>query len=490
MRCFQVDFGVLFEGESRTKTLYILNNSPETIKYCIDLGSTASMAARHTIDDDADQADADSNPHAGFVAAARSRAQALNTVATEPFEVSPRAGELGPFSKVPIFVEYAPRISKPSDGFKSTQNQGMRTHRYVAALEFGGDTKRPRMLTFSGSAHTFTTEVSPRTLLFGDVPCHSHRHLNSAIKNVMTDQLVRYRVRPTVPHFSIEPPEATIAPQATQFIAAVFHPRSLGRFQGKLVLELLSESGKVIAEQTIAVVGTSNVVGERIPWVSGVGALPEDFKAKPCYASEAEIAKTMHGKPPKFERIKVCTFLSCCHLEQEQAVLLSPLHGQLRTAGRGWLIACSAPGVTPINVQAWKSRGTEEQVNCKEYRSEGDNFRHSLREQQLIAAHRCKYNSCIQNEHMQHMKRMRKTGQPWSDEVNLGMKTWAGLGTGDPNFRVKPEPLWLADRDSAVKCTAFKGFPSDAATTMTPHKVYSCHLGPPPRCGSIGRFLA
>lgn len=301
----QVEFGSIFDGETRSKTLFILNNAPTPLKFHIDLGSAATMAARPMSESEADGSTTDSNPYAGFVTAARARAQAISSAASDPFEISPRSGEIGAFQKAHVLVEYAPRSPAPSQGFVNTASTEPRIHKFTAAFEFGGDARQPRLVPLSGTAHAAAASITPQTLQFGDVECYGHRHMNTEIKNLTTDQVVSYRSRASVPHFSVEPPEAVIAPLATQFLAVIFHPKSLGRFQGNLVLELVTSSGRVIGEQHIAVVATSNLVGAKQKRPGGLDALPEDFKLEERYVSQAEIARGMAGKPAKFVRPSV-----------------------------------------------------------------------------------------------------------------------------------------------------------------------------------------
>ena len=68
----------------RRRTLYVSNSSPTAVRFSIELGSAASMADQRYGDTDSE---AEANPHASFVAAARARAQVralrLTTVARE-----------------------------------------------------------------------------------------------------------------------------------------------------------------------------------------------------------------------------------------------------------------------------------------------------------------------------------------------------------------------------------------------------------------------
>jgi hypothetical protein len=294
-----VTFGALFDGEARSRTLHLANNSPDPIRFSIDVGSAASMAERRY---NGAGGDSDSNPHAAFVAAARARAQALNTATSDPFEVSPRSGQIAPFSKVPLVVEYAPASAAPSSGFKNTLGPPERMHRFVAAFDFGHDASAPLMLPLSGTALSRAVTIKPERLTFGDVPCHEHRHLNCQLVNVTPGQAVTYRVKPSVAHFSVDPPQATIAPQATQYLAVIFCPKALGSFEGEVALEICSAAGSVVAEQTITVCGSSNVVGAKAGHAGGPYALPQDFKLPVKVADEGEIARGVKGRPPTFHR--------------------------------------------------------------------------------------------------------------------------------------------------------------------------------------------
>ena len=232
--------------------------------------------------------------------------QALSAAVSDPFDVSPRSGTIEPFAKVPLLVEFAPTSGVPASGFHSTLSPAERMHRFVAAIDVGGaDGGRPHVLPLNGTSLPKALSVAPGRLVFGDVACNGHRHLNCKLTNVATGAQVRYRARPSAAHFSLDPPVATIAPQATHFLAVIFHPKALGRFEGHVALELLGKGGCVIGEQTIAVVGTSNVVGAREARPRGPDALPEDFKLEERVAGEAELTRTLAGRPPKFVRPEV-----------------------------------------------------------------------------------------------------------------------------------------------------------------------------------------
>ena len=297
----QVTFGAIFDGEARSRTVFLHNNSPTPLKFGIELASAASMAERRH-GDNSDGASTADNPHAAFVTAARARAQALDAAVADPFDISPRSGEVAAFARVPLTIEYAPVATVPEHGFKCTEGPAERMHRFVAAIDTGSDTNTPHMLPLFGTALAKAVAITPASLTFGDVPGNEHRHLNCEVRNVTAGQAVRYRARATVPHFRVDPPEATIAPQATQFLAVIFHPRALGSFEGKAVLDVLNASGGVVAQQTIAVRASSNVVEARSERPGGVNALPEDFALPVKLATEEEVAKTILSRPPKFKR--------------------------------------------------------------------------------------------------------------------------------------------------------------------------------------------
>jgi hypothetical protein len=299
-----VEFGDVFEGEQRTRRLFVVNNSPNPLKFSIDVTSAASVTSRAAPTEESAADDADSNPNAGFIAAARARVAAQSAALSDPFDVLPRSGELPPFQKTALQVEYYPRVTTRDTGFVSTQDVAPRRHRFVAVLDFGG-VKQPQLLPLNGTALAKAVEAVPETLVFGDVPCNGHRHINCEVKNVSPGQLVRFRVRQTLPHFFIEPREGVIAPGAMAFLAVMFRPKAMGRTAGQLVLEILTDVGEMIAEQRLNVSGSSNTLGSREQRPHGTSLLPEDFVWDKLYATEAEVARGLSGRPPKFSRSKV-----------------------------------------------------------------------------------------------------------------------------------------------------------------------------------------
>jgi hypothetical protein len=301
----QVKFGNVFEGERRTQPLFIVNNSPATLKFSIDVISAASVVSRSSQSEEATTDDADSNPNAGFVAAARARVAAQSTALSDPFDVLPRSGELPPFQKAAMHVEYFPRTAPVATGFTSTQDTSPRTHRFVAVLDFGISGKQPQLLPLSGTALAQAVAVTPATLMFGDVPCNGHRHLNCEIRNVSLDQLVRFRTRPTLPHYFVDPNEGLIAPGAMAFLAVMYRPKAMGFTAGHLVLEILTDSGALIGEQRLDVSGSSNTLVSHEQRPHGPSTLQEDFVWDKRYATEAEVARGVCGQAPKFHRPKV-----------------------------------------------------------------------------------------------------------------------------------------------------------------------------------------
>lgn len=88
-----------------------------------------------------------------------------------------------------------------------------------------------------------------------------------------------------------------------------------------------------------------------------------------------------------------------------------------------------------------------------------------------MTAHRDKYTSFLKQSRKQRIQKANKPVNPAEDSVNLGLDTHKGMGIGDPNFKPKPDPLWLADHAEAGKCQVLKSFAPEVIATMTPHKV-------------------
>jgi hypothetical protein len=114
-----------------------------------------------------------------------------------------------------------------------------------------------------------------------------------------------------------------------------------------------------------------------------------------------------------------------------------------------------------------------------------DQYAHDTRDQEKIAAHNGYYNNFIR----QAWQQRRSTSRVPDDDLHLGLDPWAGMGTGDPGFKPKPEPLWLADANMPAKCAHFKGFPADVASSMPPFEVCRPHVATPHLCCACLRIV-
>ena len=473
----QVDFGAAYEGETRTHKLVIFNNGPDTLAYTASVGSSASMGEQRYGDTDSTDAN---NPHASFVAAARARAQARASAVHEPFSVTQSADEVAPFSKAAVMVKFAPRKAPPASGFHSIQSAqaAERSLRYVAAFEFGSGHGKPLLVPLSGTVIARALQVQPERLFFGDVPCDEHRHQPFQLTNATSAQPVHYRLRRALPHFTVEPPESTIAPAATLYAAIAFHPKALGNFEGNMILDILSPAGKIVEQVSVPVVGTSNVVGSAAPHVGGPDALPDDFKLAEKMASEEEVAKTMHGKPPRFARPKVwlqAAMRTCVARHKVNMMVVCntvALRFQpVRTADalRSTMQHQVALLSVDLRLQACEAAGQLQSPRV----GRGDEFSHSAQRAAAVAQHRAQYDSYLRRSRKQRSRLRTEAAVPPEEDRELGIKGTAGIGKGDKALQMQAEPLWLADDHLPATCTAFRGFSQAAAAATAPHAVCS-----------------
>jgi hypothetical protein len=103
-----------------------------------------------------------------------------------------------------------------------------------------------------------------------------------------------------------------------------------------------------------------------------------------------------------------------------------------------------------------------------------DQYTYGSSRQEKIAAHRGYYNSFIRHASNQQLSKDRVP----EDDLHMGLDPWAGMGTGDPGFKPKPGPLWLADANLPAKCAHFKGFPTELAASIPAFEVWpTCAQG-------------
>ncbi|GMH42231.1 hypothetical protein BSKO_10150 [Bryopsis sp. KO-2023] len=272
-----VDFGSLFFGERAEQSLQISNNGPKEIRCVISFGNKFDMAETDepqeeeksvTSSEDSEQQAVD--PFAGFIQTARMKAKARES-GENPFTIFPLTATVEPFSSKSLKIRFTPSGHKPSKGF-------------VSNMDAMG--KHGKLYEYVGQ--------------FGDVPTSGHAEQTIDLSNKKSDLPVKFNMPP---YFNCKPSQGLIPPGQSVVLIVGYCPKSFGRHQRSIPIEMHSLSGKLVRTLTLSVQGSALTLGPKRALIGGTDKLPEDFETEPMFVDDEQAISSL--KMRRFNRPKL-----------------------------------------------------------------------------------------------------------------------------------------------------------------------------------------
>lgn len=261
----KLDFGMIYYGDTREKTLFLLNNTPKTGKFQAKLKSNKNVSQPGF--------EKFQTPHElGF--------EELERVLT----CSPNLGNIEPYSQTKLKIICNPKITEKTQIWakhfvmmKEEPETISERFSYTGTCEFDdqSDEEFPNILIVA-QAICPQVKISTLVLNFGECPMNDRRDLEISIENKNLHLPIDYD-HEKISAFKISPCPNEIAPKGKIKCLASFLPKSLGTFLLEFELYLLGGQYKI----PMKLYGKSSTMLEREVIKRGVETLPEDFKTKP-----------------------------------------------------------------------------------------------------------------------------------------------------------------------------------------------------------------
>ncbi|GMH42119.1 hypothetical protein BSKO_10038 [Bryopsis sp. KO-2023] len=420
-----VDFGSLFFGERAEQSLQISNNGPKEIRCVISFGNKFDMAETDepqeeeksvTSSEDSEQQAVD--PFAGFIQTARMKAKARES-GENPFTIFPLTATVEPFSSKSLKIRFTPSGHKPSKGFVSNMDamgKHGKLYEYVGQVDFGLGGEKCRF-PLKGRGVESGALIRPDFLQFGDVPTSGHAEQTIDLSNKKSDLPVKFSVPNMPPYFNCKPSQGLIPPGQSVVIIVGYCPKSFGRHQRSIPIEMHSLSGKLVRTLKLSVQGSALTLGPKRALIGGTDKLPEDFETEPMFVDDEQAISSL--KMRRFNRPKL-----------------------------------------------WEGK-----ENSQLFEDIGDGTKDALGldDHKMQLRHKDRYTEFIRKERRA-KENLHLTRKESEDEVNLGMDPRSGLRSPQPKLPIKKEPLWTNPTEKSNEPKTMKPLSEDQAASVQFHK--------------------
>ena len=262
-----VAFPPMYVGQSTTKKVVLVNNSPNPASFAI--------YSAQEMDAEGDGASSVSTSQSDRLA---EEEQPVS------FFTQPSEGSMGPYSEQEIVVTFAPRLKERKLGFKSTSSmqqdfEDLQCNMIVDIVE----TEQRVEFRTSGRALIPKIALSQHSFRFGECAVNEKVDQLVTITNKNDRKEITFEFR-KVAHFRADPPSGKLLPMQSRNVLLSFAPNQMGRHSG--IMELLVGGGA--ASLPLRVSGVSSSQGGRKKLTGGPSALPADFQKAVVFAQPTE----------------------------------------------------------------------------------------------------------------------------------------------------------------------------------------------------------
>jgi len=295
----KIIFGSLYFGEKSTRTLLLVNNSPQASEYCItfrpgngfELYKDAPRSASGEDDEVAHtKSSSQDDPLDGF-------SPSLSD--GSPMAVGPCEGVLNPYEKIPISLCFTPKPPRQLKGFK-TRGDLQLYDRVDISLDImisSAETGQNIPIALVGTACKPEVHVTRKVFRFGSCPTNDRRDISFSVTNKNGELPVRFSLN-KVAFFTATPSSGSLLPGESADILLTFRPAQMGTFKTTIHLVLNKGVGVI----PLGLSATCEAVGEKKVLVGGPDATVSDFQSEPKFVDPAEARKNANGKA-RFARI-------------------------------------------------------------------------------------------------------------------------------------------------------------------------------------------